>query len=455
MNYDLIVLGGGPAGYLAAERAAAAKLNVLLIEKRSVGGVCLNEGCIPSKSLLYSAKILDNAKHGEKYGVIVKGIELDHKKVIERKNKVVSTLVSGIKSALKAHKVTIIEGVGVISKKTAEGYSVEVNGEAYSASRLLIATGSMPVVPPIKGVAEGIKSGFVLTNREILDLESVPKELVIIGGGVIGLEMASYYNSAGSNVTVIEMLENIGGANDIDLMKILLKNYKEKGITFELGAKVTELTDDTVIFERDGNTQTVKANKVLLSIGRKPVISDIGLENIGVEIQNNAVKTDRYMKTNIPNVYAAGDITGSYMLAHVAYREAEVAVNNMLSKRDTMRYDAIPSVIYTTPEVAAVGETEQTAKQKGLDVEVTSLTMKYSGRYVAENENGDGICKMVFDKKTKRILGCHIIGSYASEIIMSAVIMIESCMSVERAKEFIFPHPCVCEIIRESIFSIK
>lgn len=455
MNYDLIVLGGGPAGYLAAERAAAAKLNVLLIEKRSVGGVCLNEGCIPSKSLLYSAKILDNAKHGEKYGVIVKGIELDHKKVIERKNKVVSTLVSGIKSALKAHKVTIIEGVGVISKKTAEGYSVEVNGEAYSASRLLIATGSMPVVPPIKGVAEGIKSGFVLTNREILDLESVPKELVIIGGGVIGLEMASYYNSAGSNVTVIEMLENIGGANDIDLMKILLKNYKEKGITFELGAKVTELTDDTVIFERDGNTQTVKANKVLLSIGRKPVISDIGLENIGVEIQNNAVKTDRYMKTNIPNVYAAGDITGSYMLAHVAYREAEVAVNNMLSKRDTMRYDAVPSVIYTTPEVAAVGETEQTAKQKGLDVEVTSLTMKYSGRYVAENENGDGICKMVFDKKTKRILGCHIIGSYASEIIMSAVIMIESCMSVERAKEFIFPHPCVCEIIRESIFSIK
>lgn len=455
MVYDLIVLGGGPAGYLAGERAGHAGLSTLVIEKRSFGGVCLNEGCIPSKSLLYSAKVFDYANHAEKYGVTVQGAAIDQKKVIKRKNKVVKTLVSGIEMTLKGLKVDTIKDTGKITGKNADGYTVEAGGETYTAKRLLIATGSSPLVPPIKGVKEGVDKGLVLTNREVLDLEEIPGNLVVVGGGVIGLEMASYYNSVGSNVTVVEMLPKIAGPTDDDISDILLKNYKAKGITFHLGAKVTEVTDNAVVFEKDGKTESVPADKVLLSIGRRAVSNDIGLETIGVEVERGAVKTDRFCKTNIPNVYAAGDVNGKSMLAHTAYREAEVAINNMLGKKDVMRYDAIPAVIYTNPEVGSVGETEKTAKEKGYDVEVIKLTMNYSGRYVAENEGGNGIIKLVIDKKYKRLLGCHVIGNYASEFILSAVIMVETQMRINDIKEIVFPHPTVCEVIREGIFQSK
>ncbi len=454
MTYDLIVLGGGPAGYLAAERAGHAKLNTLIIEKRSLGGVCLNEGCIPSKSLLYSAKIYDYAKHGEKYGVTFSGASLDHKAVVERKNKVVQTLVSGVKAAMKAHKVTVIDGEGIINGKDEQGFAVSVGSEVYHGKKLLVATGSMPIVPPIDGVAEGVKSGLVLTNREILDLEVLPSNLVIVGGGVIGLEMASYFNSAGTNVTVIEMLDHIAGPTDKDISAILLKNYQKKGIDFRLGCKVTKIGAGSVIFEKDGKTEEVVADKVLLSIGRRPVSQNIGLENIGVQIERGAVITDRFCKTNIPDVYAAGDVNGKSMLAHTAYREAEVAVNHMLGKKDVMRYRAIPAVIYTNPEVGSVGETEETAREKGIEIEVANITMKYSGRYVAENEGGDGICKVIVDKKYKRLIGAHMIGSYASEIIFGAGIMIETEMRIEDIKEIVFPHPTVCEILREAIFQL-
>ncbi len=455
MVYDLIVLGGGPAGYLAGERAGHAGFKTLVIEKRAFGGVCLNEGCIPSKSLLYSAKIYDYAHHGEAYGVTVQGASIDQKKVIERKNKVVKTLVSGIEMTLKGLKVDTVKAIGKITGKNAEGFTVEADGQTYVGKRLLIATGSEPVVPPIKGVDDGVKSGFIMTNREVLDLTEIPKDLVVVGGGVIGLEMASYYNSVGSNVTVVEMMPKIAGPTDDEISDVLLKNYKAKGINFCLGAKVTEFTKDSVIFERDGKTESVKADKVLLSIGRRAVSRDIGLETIGVEVERGAVKTDRYCKTNIPGVYAAGDINGKSMLAHTAYREAEVAVNNMLGKKDIMRYEAIPAVIYTNPEVGSVGETEKTAKEKGFDVEVVKLTMNYSGRYVAENEGGNGIIKLVIDKKHKRLLGCHVISNYASEFILSAVIMVETQMRIDDIKEIVFPHPTVCEIIREGIFQSK
>jgi len=455
MIYDLIVLGGGPAGYLAGERAAHEGLKTLVIEERNLGGVCLNEGCIPSKSLLYSAKIYDYANHGEKYGVTTTGASIDQKKVIARKNKVVKTLVSGIEMTLKGLKVDVVKERGKITGKTSEGYTVEAGGQTYTGQRLLIATGSAPVVPPIKGVKEGFESGLVLTNREVLGLEEIPANFVVIGGGVIGLEMAAYYNSVGSNVTVIEMLDHIAGPTDADISDILLKNLKKKGINFNLGAKVVEVTASGVVFEKDGKTETVAADKVLLSIGRRAVSAEIGLETIGVEVERGAIKTDRHCKTNIPNVYAAGDVNGKSMLAHTAYREAEVAVNNMVGKKDVMRYEAIPAVIYTTPEVGSVGETEKTAQDKGYDVEVIKLTMNYSGRYVAENEGGNGIIKLVIDKKYKRLLGCHVIGSYASEFILSAVIMVETQMRINDIKEIVFPHPTVCEVIREGIFQSK
>jgi len=455
MVYDLIVLGGGPAGYLAGERAGQAGLKALVIEKRAFGGVCLNEGCVPSKSLLYSAKVFDYANHGDKYGVTVSGASIDQKKVIERKNKVVNTLVSGIEMTLKSHKVDTVKAIGKITGRSAEGYTVEADGKVYTAKHLLIATGSSAVVPPIPGVKEGVASGMVLTNREVLDLTEIPKNLVVIGGGVIGLEMASYYNSVGANVTVVEMLPKIAGPTDEDISDILLKNYKAKGITFHLGAKVTEVTKDAVVFEKDGKTESVPADKVLLSIGRRAVSADIGLETIGVEVNRGAIVTDRFMKTNVPGVYAAGDVNGKSMLAHTAYREAEVAINNIIGKKDVMRYDAIPAVIYTNPEVGSCGETERTAREKGYDIEVVKLPMAYSGRYVAENEGGNGIIKLVVDKKYRRILGCHVLSNYASEFIIAAVMMIESQWKIDDIKEFVFPHPTVCEIIREALFQVK
>ncbi len=455
MIYDLIVLGGGPAGYLAAERAGHAGLKTLVIEKRSFGGVCLNEGCVPSKSLLYSAKVFDYTRHGDKYGVTVSDSSIDQTKVIERKNKVVKTLVSGIEMTLKANKVEMVKAVGKITGRSAEGYTVEADGQVYTGKKLLIATGSSAVVPPIKGVKEGVEKGTVLTNREILDLTEIPKNLVVVGGGVIGLEMASYFNSVGSNVTVIEMMDKIAGPTDSDISDILLKNYKAKGITFNLGAKVVEVTSDAVVFEKDGKTEKAPADKVLLSIGRRAVSADIGLESIGVLTERGAIVTDRYGKTNLPGVYAAGDVNGKSMLAHTAYREAEVAINNILGKKDVMRYDAIPAVIYTNPEVGSVGETEKTAKEKGYDVEIVKLPMNYSGRYVAENEGGNGIIKLVIDKKYKRLLGCHVIGNYASEFIVAAGIMVETQMKIDDIKELVFPHPTVCEMIREAIFQSK
>jgi dihydrolipoamide dehydrogenase len=456
MTYDLIIIGGGPAGYLAGERAGHAGLNVLLIEKRFIGGVCLNEGCIPSKAFLYSAKIYDGAAHGEKYGVTAQGLKLDHKFVVARKNKVVNTLVTGVKSKLKKNKVTVIDGEARITGRTSEGFQVSANGETYTGAKLLISTGSVPVTPPIPGVKEGLESGFVLTNREILNLEEVPEKFVIIGGGVIGLEMASYFNSAGSKIEVIEMLDKIAGPTDGEISEILMKNYEAKGVKFDLKCKVIGVEPGKVIYETpEGKRAEAPADKVLLSIGRRAFTEGLGLETIGVETDRGRIKTDDHCRTNIAGVYASGDVNGTSMLAHTAYRESEVAVNDMLGKKDLMRYNAIPSVIYTNPEVAGIGETEETAKAKGIDFESVKLSMMFSGRYVAENEGGDGIIKILINKKYRNVIGVHMIGNYSSEIIYGAGIMIETEMRINDIKEIVFPHPSVCEVIREGIFEFQ
>ncbi len=452
MTYDLIVLGGGPAGYLASERAGHAGLSVLCVEERSVGGVCLNEGCIPTKTLLYSAKVFDGAAHGEKYGVTAEGLKIDHAKVVARKDKVVKTLVAGVSSALKANHVTLVSARGVITGKNAEGYTVEAGGETYVGKRLLIATGSSPAVPPIPGLKEGLASGFVCTNREILALTEKPEHLVVIGGGVIGLELASYFTSIGSKVTVIEMLDHIAGENDAELVAILQKGFEKRGVTFHLSAKVTEVTASAVKYEKDGTVQEVACDKVLLSIGRRAKTKDIGLESIHVLTERGAIVTDAHMKTNQPEVYAAGDVNGKSMLAHTAYREAEVAVNVMLGKKDTMRYEAVLGVLYTNPELSAVGETEASAKTKGLDVAVVKIPMRFSGRYLAENEGGDGIIKLVVDNATKRVLGAQVLSNYSSEFIVTVGTFIELGMTIDEVKKIVFPHPTVSEIIREAVF---
>ena len=454
MIYDLIVIGGGPGGYLAAERAGAAGLKVLCIEKGNLGGVCLNEGCIPSKALLHSAKLLDYAKSGDKYGVYVKDVVFDHQKVIKRKEKTVRTLVAGVKAKLKQNNVDVVTEAAYLKGRNADGFTVSVGQNEYTAKRLVIATGSSPIIPPIPGLQDGLSSGFVLTNKEILDLQEIPESLVVIGGGVIGLEMASYYNSAGAKVTVIEMMDKIAGNTDADVSDILLKEYRQKVIDFKLSCKVVKLNTNSVEYQKDGIVESIKASKVLLSIGRKPNTQGLGLENAGIELLRGAICVDDKMRTNVAGIYACGDVTGKMMLAHVAYRQAEVCINNILGKADVMRYSAIPNVIYTNPETAGIGETEDTAKEKGIDCESVVLTMKYSGRYVAENEQGNGICKLIKNKKYNTLIGVHMIGSYASEIIYGVAPMIECEMRIEDIKEIVFPHPTVSEVIREGIFEL-
>ena len=450
--YDLIVIGGGPGGYLAAERAAQAGLRTLLFEKRALGGVCLNEGCIPSKALLNSAKLYDHALHAAAYGITCSDVKIDQKAVIDRKAKVVRSLVSGVKSKMKAHGVTVVMEEAVITGRSADGFTVSAAGMAYVCKNLIVATGSSPAVPPIPGIRENL-GNFVMTNREVLELTQIPEKLTVIGGGVIGLEMAAYYATVGSQVTVIEMLDHIAGATDREISSLLQKDLEKKGITFLLGHKCLSVEPGKVFAQTpDGEKIAVASDKVLLSIGRRANTSGIGLESIGVTFDKTGIRTDSLCKTDVPGVYAIGDVNGHHMLAHTAYREAEVAVNNILGKTDTMRYHANPSVIYTQPEIASVGKTEEECREKGIDYEVQKLSMRYSGRFVAENEGADGLCKILIDRKRRTILGVHLIGSYSGEIIWGAAEMIEMQLRVTDARQIIFPHPTVSEIIREVLW---
>ena len=450
--FDLIVIGGGPGGYLAAERAAHAGLKTLLFEKRSLGGVYLNEGCIPSKALLNSAKIYDHARHAADYGVSCSDVTIDQAAVVARKAKVVRTLVNGVKAKMKMHGVTVVMEEAVITGKTGDGFTVSAAGNTYTGKKLIIATGSSPAVPPIPGIKENL-SDFVMTNREVLDLTQIPEKLTVIGGGVIGLEMAAYYATVGSQVTVVEMLDHIAGPTDREISNMLQKELEKKGITFLLSHKCLSVEAGKVWAEApSGEKIAIEADKVLLSIGRRANTQGIGLETIGVNVERTGIPTDTMCRTNVPDVYAIGDVNGHHMLAHTTYREAEVAVAVILGKKDAMRYNANPSVIYTQPEIASVGKTEEECKEKGIDYEVSKLSMRYSGRFVAENEGADGLCKIIIDKKRRTILGVHMIGAYTGEIIWGAAEMIEMQLRVTDARQIIFPHPTVSEIIREVLW---
>ncbi|MBQ4044558.1 MAG: dihydrolipoyl dehydrogenase [Clostridia bacterium] len=457
MIYDLIVIGGGPGGYNAAERAAHGGMKVCLFEERALGGVCLNEGCIPTKTLLYSAKIFDYAHHGDAYGVTVTGASIDHAKVVDRKDKVVRTLVSGVGAKMKGAGVTVVSATATITGKSADGFTVSANNETYTAKQLLICTGSSAAVPPIPGLKESVEAGFAVTNREILDLRVAPKRIAVIGGGVIGLEMASYFNSIGSSVTVIEMMNKIAGPTDAELSSILQKNYAKRGVNFILGAKVCSVSgkpgEGYVEYEMDGAKTKVECDLVLVSTGRRARTAGIGLESVGVLTERGAIVTDECSRTSVPGIWAAGDVNGKSMLAHTAYREGEVAVNNMLGKKDKVDYRSIPAVIYTNPEVGTVGETVESAAKAGIKATEHTISLRYSGRYIAENEGGDGIVKIVIGEH-REILGVHMIGSYASEIIFGAAAMVAKRERVEDVQKIVFPHPTVCEVIREGMFTL-
>ncbi|MDR1981898.1 MAG: dihydrolipoyl dehydrogenase [Tannerellaceae bacterium] len=448
MKYDLAIIGGGPAGYTAAERAGANGLSCVLFEKESLGGVCLNEGCIPTKTLLYSAKVYDTVRQASKYAVGAENASFDLPRIIARKNKVVKKLVAGIRMKMTEHGVLTVNGEALIKGRATDGTLTIASGEAlYEAEHLILCTGSEPVVPPIPGLDT---SGY-WTSREVLQTKELPASLTIIGGGVIGMEFASFFNSLGTTVQVVEMLDEILNGMDKELAALLRAEYTKRGVNFYLGHKVTAINGTETTLEKEGETVTLQAEKILLSVGRRPVTKGFGLETLGVDIFRHGVKVNEYMQTSLPNVYACGDITGYSLLAHTAVSEAEVAVNHILGKpTNGMSYKAIPGVLYTNPEMAGVGATEEQLQAAGKPYRVTKIPMSFSGRFVAENEMGNGICKIILSEDNT-IIGAHLLGNPSSELIIIAGMAIEKEMKASELTAFVFPHPTTGEIIKEAL----
>lgn len=447
MEFQIAIIGGGPAGYTAAEMAGKAGLSVVLFEKNSLGGVCLNEGCIPTKTLLYSAKVYDYARHASKYAVTVPEAGFDLPKIISRKAKVVRKLVLGIKAKLTAHKVSIVSGEAEIIDKN----HIRCNGEEYVCEKMIVCTGSETFVPPVSGID---KVNY-WTHRDALDCKELPVSLTIVGGGVIGMEFASFFNSLGVKVTVVEMLGKILGPMDEDVSSMLCAEYAKRGVTFLLNTKVTAMTQSeegiTVSYENEQGTGSVVSDKLLMSVGRRPVTKGFGLENLSLEqTERHCIRVDEHLQSSVEGVYVCGDLNGVSLLAHTAVREAEVAVNHILGKQDDMSYRAIPGVVYTNPEVAGVGATEEALQREGIAYHVEKLPMAYSGRFVAENEGINGLCKVLI-AEDGTILGAHLLGNPASEIITIAAMAIDIRMKAEEWKRIVFPHPTVGEIFREAL----
>ena len=447
MNFDIAIIGGGPAGYTAAERAGANGLKAVLFEKKAIGGVCLNEGCIPTKTLLYSAKILDSVKAASKYGVSAESPSFDLSKIMSRKDKTVKMLTGGVKMTVNSYGVTIVEKEAFIEGEKDGQIHISCSGETYFVKYLLVCTGSDTVIPPIPGLSETA----YWTSKEALEVKQLPKTLVIIGGGVIGMEFASFFNSMGVKVHVVEMMAEILGVMDKETSGMLRSEYTKRGVTFYLNTKVVEVNPHGVVIEKDGKTSTIEAEQLLLSVGRKANLSGVGLDKLNIELLRNGVKVDEHLLTSHPRVYACGDITGYSLLAHTAIREAEVAINHILGVEDRMNYECVPGVVYTNPEVAGVGKTEEELIKQGIPYRVSKLPMAYSGRFVAENEQGNGLCKLIQDEKGK-IIGCHMLGNPVSELIVIAGIAIQKGYTVEEFQKTVFPHPTVGGIYHEIMF---
>ncbi len=448
MQYFLAIIGGGPAGYTAAEKASKAGKDVVLFEQNALGGTCLNVGCIPTKSLLYGAKQYFNATHAQKYGVTAENVAFDFGAMQKRKTIVVRKLVAGIKQRLNNEHCTVVNGNATVLStlpcgEGQGGVLVSCNGETYEAENLMICTGSTNFVPPIPGIKD---NPAVWDSTDALAAAELPKSIIIVGGGVIGIEFATLYHELGVPVTVIEAMPTILPNLDPEVVQILLDKYRKAGINILTNTKVESLDGGKVT----ANGEVYEAERVLVSVGRRANLQ--GLEALNeLELERGAIKIDEFCKTNMPNVYACGDVTGKIMLAHVASRQAEVAVGRMLKEIPLQRiaYNAIPSVVYTNPEIASVGITEVQAESMSIPVEVKKLPMTFSGRFMAENEGETGLCKMIVDAKNHSVLGVHCIGNPCSEFISAASFAVRNGYTVPEMQQVVFPHPTVSEILHE------
>ena len=448
MKYDFAVIGAGPAGYVAAKKAAGSGLKTLLVEKSKLGGVCLNEGCVPSKTLLQAAKTYHHAKHGSVFGVEVEGLSFDFPKAHAHKNQVMDKMRNGIAGLMKKHKVDVVEGEATLLP----GLAVSINGETHEADNVLLCTGSSPSVPPIPG----IDSGHVVDSTGILNRESLPDHLIIVGGGVIGCEFACMYASVGVPVTVLEAMPEICPNLDAEIASTLRNELAKKGVSFMLDTKVESIDEKSVSFANADGSDSVEGDLVLVATGRTPNTKGLGLEELGLDIDpRGGVRVDDRGATNVPGLWAAGDVTGQAWLAHAASRMAEVVVHNLTGRPDRMRYDKMPAVVYTSPEVAVVGLTKDEAESRGLKVKTGRIPMAINARYLAENPDESGLCKVVLEAETNRLLGVHMIGGACSEMIFGATAMLETELREEEIEEIVFPHPTTSEIMKDVFMAVR
>lgn len=443
-DFDIIVIGGGPGGYVAAIKAAQLGKKTCIIEKGHFGGVCLNEGCIPTKTLLRSAESLREVKDSSKFGVTnasVTDAKLDMKKVQKRKEQVVRQLVSGVGGLLRGNKVTVVNGVGSFVDKN----TVEAGNKKYTAENIIIASGSDANTLPIK-IGENAN---VLTSKEVLNLDYIPKDIVIIGGGVIGIEFAYFLNSIGTKVTVVEFLDRILTMVDREITDMVEKSLTKAGITIYTSSKVKEIKDLSILFEKDGKTQEIFADTVLMAVGRTANTNGLNLEAAGVKTTRGAIETNLKLETNIPSIYAIGDVNGKAMLAHTASMEGVMAVENICGHNKEMDYGNIPSAIYIQPEIAVVGLTEEQAKEKYNNIKVGTFPLFANGKAKVAGEE-EGIVKVIIDSKLGEILGVHMYCIHATEMISEAVAAMNLEATAEEIISTIHPHPTVSEAIHEA-----
>jgi dihydrolipoamide dehydrogenase len=459
--YDTIIIGGGPGGYLAAERLGHAGKKVLLIEEQWLGGTCLNVGCIPTKTLLNSAKLYVHTGEAGKFGVFAEHVSFDWAAIQKWKADVVEKLRDGVAHQMKRFGVDVAAGRGEILAAPSgdKPARVRAGSSEHEGRTVLISTGSVPALPPIPG---GRDNPLVVDSTGLLAIDAVPKRLAVIGGGVIGVEFAGLFSSLGTEVTVIEMMDEIVPFMDREQAPLLRKAMKD--VKFKLGRKVGKIEGAVVHYSGGGKQEEAEADLVLMAAGRRPVLNTWGAEAAGIDITARGVSVDDRMRTNIVGIWAAGDVTGRSLLAHSAYRMAEVAAADILARLDggaqdyppnRMRYTAVPWAVYGLTEAAGVGLTEQEAEARGIAIVKASLPMRMSGRFAAENTfSGQGAIKVIAGADNRCILGIHAVGSYASEFIWGGAALIEQELRIEDVKQLIFPHPTVCELIRDAVWEL-
>ena len=446
-QYEVAVIGGGPGGYIAAIRSAQLGKKTVLVEKRDVGGTCLNRGCIPTKALLHSAEAYHELAGAKSLGITLGEYGFQYKKMAKRKDKIVKQLRSGVENLVAGHGADLVRAEAVLTGP----HTFRAGGEEFEAEQIILASGSVPASIPVPGAD---RPG-VLNSDGVLALEECPESVVIIGGGVIGVEFATLFRDLGKPVTIVEMLPSILYGNDPDVCRTITELLTDKGVSIHTGAKVLEIRDGlTCVFEQDGQTLTAEGAVVVLAAGRRPDTAGLGLEAAGVETERGFVTVDDELRTSVPHIYAIGDITGRQQLAHTATAQGIVAAHNAAGGHRRMDYSAVPGCIYTTPEIACVGLTEEKAKEAGHTVRTGRFSVSGNGRALAV-ACPDGFAKVVADADTGKVLGCHVVAPCATEFISEAVLAIRHGLTVEELGETIHAHPTVSEVLMEAAHDVE